>query len=133
MFQTKRVIEFSMCDNAGVLFFSRIFELFHSAYEEFIQRSSLENNYFNLDDLAIPLVKIEADFKAPIMLHEVMDIVIEVTEIKNSAFELTTHFLDKIEKTRAIVKSVHIFVDKQSFSKKEIPTEFRLLLEANQD
>jgi len=122
-----------MCDNAGILFFSRIFELFHSAYEEFIQRSKLENDYFNLDDLAIPLVKIEADFKAPIMLHEIMDIAIEVTEIKNSAFELTTHFWDKIEKTRAIVKSVHIFVDKQSFSKKEIPTEFRLLLEANQD
>jgi len=132
MFQTKRVIEFSMCDNAGFLFFSRVFELFHSAYEEFIITSDLENDYFNSKEFAIPLIKIEADFKAPIKLHDVINIVIIVTEVKNSTFELTTHLIDESDTTRAIVKSVHVFVDKKTFSKREIPTDFRELLNANQ-
>ena len=133
MFQTKRVIEFSMCDNAGVLFFSRVFELFHSAYEEFIITSDLENDYFNSKEFAIPLINIEADFKLPIKLHDIVNIIIEVTGIKKSSFELTTHLIDDDEITKAIVKSVHIFVDKKKFSKREIPTDFRELLTANQD
>ena len=133
MFQTKRVIEFSMCDSARVLFFSRVFELFHSAYEEFIVTSDLENDYFNSEKYAIPILKIEADFKLPIKLHESVTIIINVTQIKNSTFELTTHLIDENDITKAIVKSVHIFVDKSNFSKKEIPTDFRELLIANQD
>ena len=133
MFQTKRVIEFSMCDNAGVLFFSRVFELFHSAYEEFIQISTLENDYFNSKEFAVPLINIEANFKLPIKLHETVNIFIEVTGIKNSSFELTTHLSDDSEITKAIVKSVHIFVDKNDFSKREMPSEFQQLLSANQD
>ena len=133
MFQTKRVIEFSMCDNAGVLFFSRVFELFHSAYEEFIIISDLENDYFNSKEFAVPLINIEADFKLPIKLHDIVNIVIEVTGIKNSSFELTTHLIDESDTARAIVKSVHIFVDKKTFSKREIPTDFRELLSSNQD
>lgn len=133
MFQTKRVIEFSMCDNAGVLFFSRVFELFHSAYEEFIYTSVLENDYFNSNEFAIPLIKIEADFKLPIKLHETVNISIYVTQIKNSTFELTTHLSDENDIAKAIITSVHIFVNKKDFLKREIPTEFQQLLSANQD
>lgn len=133
MFQTKREIEFSMCDSAKVLFFSRVFELFHSAYEEFIITSNLENDYFNSEKYAIPILKIEADFKLPIKLHESIIIIIDVTQIKNSTFELTTHLIDGNDITRAIVKSVHIFVEKGDFSKIDIPTDFRELLITNQD
>ena len=132
MFQTKRVIEFSMCDNAGVLFFSRVFELFHSAYEEFIITSNLENDYFNNRKYAVPILNIEADFKTPIKLHDIVNIFIKASELKNSTFELTTHLIDESDTTRAIVKSVHVFVDKKTFSKREIPIDFRELLNANQ-
>lgn len=133
MFQTKREIEFSMCDSAKVLFFSRVFELFHSAYEEFIITSNLENDYFNSEKYAIPILKIEADFKLPIKLHESIIIIIDITQIKNSTFELTTHLIDGNDITRAIVKSVHIFVEKGDFSKIDIPTDLRELLITNQD
>lgn len=133
MFKTKRTIEFSMCDTAGILFFARIFELFHSAYEEFILSSKFDEDYFEHDELAIPLIRIDADFKAPIKLHETIKIFIGVTEVKNSTFELTTYFIDLKEKTRAIVKSVHIFVEKKNFSKIKIPSDFEKLLLSNQD
>lgn len=133
MFQTKRTIEFSMCDRAGILFFSRIFELFHSAYEEFIQTGDLEIDYFKFEKYAVPVLKIEADFKAPIKLHEILTIIIKVTKIKDSTFELTTNFIDENDTIRATVKSVHIFVNITDFSKTKIPNDIRQTLIANQD
>jgi YbgC/YbaW family acyl-CoA thioester hydrolase len=131
MFQTKRTIEFSMCDAAGILFFSRVFELFHSAYEEFIQTGDLEIDYFKFEKYAVPVLKIEADFKAPIRLHETLNIVIRVTQIKDSTFELTTDLVDEKGTTRATVKSVHIFVNINDFSKTNIPDDIRQILVAN--
>ena len=133
MFQTKRVIEFSMCDAAGILFFSRVFELFHSAYEEFVLSGDLEIDYFKFEKYAVPILKIEADFKAPIKLHEVINIVIKATEVKNSTFELTTHLVDENDTIRAVVKSIHIFVNIKDFSKTDIPDDIRQILIANQD
>ncbi|VAX28808.1 hypothetical protein MNBD_IGNAVI01-2934 [hydrothermal vent metagenome] len=133
MFQTKRTIEFSMCDTAGILFFSRVFELFHSAYEEFIQSGDLEIDYFKFEKYAVPVLKIEADFKAPIKLHETLNIVIKVTQIKNSTFELTTNLIDENETIRATVKSVHIFVHIHDFSKANIPNDILQILITHQD
>lgn len=133
MFQTKRTIEFSMCDTAGILFFSRVFELFHSAYEEFIQTGDLEIDYFKFEKYAVPILKIEADFKAPIRLHETLNIVITVTQVKDSTFELTTNFIDENGTIRAIVKSVHIFVNINDFSKTNIPDDIRQILISNRD
>jgi len=133
MFQTKRTIEFSMCDTAGILFFSRVFELFHSAYEEFIQTGDLEIDYFKFEKYAVPILKIEADFKAPIRLHETLNIVITVTQAKDSTFELTTNFIDENGTIRAIVKSVHIFVNINDFSKTNIPDDIRQILISNRD
>ncbi|NOX66356.1 MAG: acyl-CoA thioesterase [Chlorobi bacterium] len=133
MFQTKRTIEFSMCDTAGILFFSRVFELFHSAYEEFIQTGDLEIDYFKFEKYAVPILKIEADFKAPIKLHETLNIAISVTQIKDSTFELTTNLIDENDMIRAVVKSVHIFVNINDFSKTDIPNDILQILLANQD
>jgi len=94
MFETERIVEFSMCDSAGILFFAKIFELTHSAYEEFILRSDLEEDYFISKNFAIPLVNATADYLAPIGLHEVIAISISVTEMGNSSFQLTTIFED---------------------------------------
>ncbi len=80
----------------------------------------------------MPVLKIEADFKAPIKLHEVINIIIKVTEVKNSTFELTTHLVDDNNAIRAIVKSVHIFVEIKDFSKIDIPDDIRQILITNQ-
>ena len=131
MFQTKRIIEFGMCDRAGILFFPKIFELFHSAYEEFILSNNLSVDYFNSDHYAIPIIKTVSDFKAPIKLHEEINIAIQVEQVRNSSFELTTFFFDDNNNEKALVSSIHMFVEKRSFNKIKIPSEFIEMLEAN--
>ncbi len=132
MFETERIVEFGMCDSGGVLFFARIFELTHSAYEEFILRSDLVNNYFENEEIAIPLIRATSDFHKPIKLHEVLKINIVVSKIGNSSFQLTTTFLDELVNAKAIVTTTHVFVDKKEFRKVNIPDEFLSLLKKNE-
>ncbi len=131
MFETERIVEFSMCDSAGILFFAKIFELAHSAYEEFILRSDLEDEYFASKEVAIPIVSATADYLAPIGLHEIIEISISVTEIGNSSFQLTTFFENRNNDRKAIVKTTHVFISKISSKKTEIHEEFLALLNAN--
>ncbi len=131
MFETERIIEFGMCDSAGVLFFARIFELTHSVYEEFVLRSNLENNYFENENIVIPLISASSNYHKPITLHEVLKINLVVSKIGNSSFQLTTTFFDELNNAKATVATTHVFVDKGKFKKIDIPDEFLSLLKEN--
>ncbi len=128
MFETERIVEFSMCDSAGILFFSKIFDLTHSAYEELVLRSDLKEDYFVSVQYAIPLVSASANYLAPIALHEVIGVSILVSEIGTSSFQLTTSFTDDVGNEKAIVKTTHVFISKTNSKKTEIPGEFITLL-----
>ncbi|MBU0473651.1 MAG: acyl-CoA thioesterase [Bacteroidetes bacterium] len=133
MFRTERIVEFGMCDIGGILFFAKIFDLTHSAYEEFVLSSNLEENYFENKHFAIPLVTVTADFLKPITLHEVLEIGITASKIGNTSFQLTTTFYDEAGEPKAIVKTNHVFVDKIDFKKIDIPNEFKNLLNLNKE
>lgn len=128
MFETERIVEFGMCDGAGILFFARIFDLAHSGYEEFVLRGELDNNYFENDLYAIPLVSATADYHAPIGLHDVLKMSISVPKVGKSSFHLTINFIDELNNAKATVKTIHVFVDKNNFTKADIPDEFLQLL-----
>ncbi|MDA3861850.1 MAG: thioesterase family protein [Melioribacteraceae bacterium] len=133
MFEAERIVEFGMCDSAGVLFFAKIFDLSHSVYEEFILRSNVKDSYFENDSFAIPLVNTTADFHEPIRLHEVLIANLIVSKIGNSSFQLTISFVDEDGIKRATTKTTHVFVSKKDFKKIEIPEEFLNLLKENQN
>jgi len=133
MFSTKRIVEFGMCDIGGILFFAKIFDLTHSAYEELVLNSNLKQNYFANKQFAIPLISTSAEFYKPIKLHQALEINITVSRIGNSSFELTTLFFDENGEAKATVKTNHVFVDKIEFKKVDIPNEFKALLNTNKE
>lgn len=133
MFSTKRVVEFAMCDIGGILFFAKIFDLAHSAYEELVLSSNFSQNYFANNHFAIPLISTSADFYKPITLHEELGINIYVSRVGNSSFQLTTTFIGEKGETKAMVKTNHVFVDKINFKKTNIPIEFVEMLNANKE
>jgi len=120
-----------MCDIGGILFFAKIFDLTHSAYEEFVLSSNLKQNYFANKLFAMPLINTSAEFYKPIKLHQELEIKITVSRIGNSSFELTTKFFDETGDTKATVITNHVFVDKVDFKKVDIPNEFKALLNLN--
>lgn len=133
MFKTERIVEFGMCDSAGILFFANIFNLTHSAYEEFILRSDLKDNYFESEYFAIPLINTSAEFHKPIRLHEILEVKLRVTNIGDSSFQLLITFTNQKGELKATTKTSHVFVSKKEFSKINIPDEFISLLEENKN
>jgi acyl-CoA thioesterase FadM len=128
MFITKRVVEFGMCDAAGILFYPKAFELAHSAYEELILSQNSSVNFFKHNLFAIPIINTTAMFYKPITLHETITLEISLTNKGVSSFELKTEFKSN-KKVKAVVTTKHVFVNKKDFSSVEIPKDFLALLE----
>jgi len=127
MFETERIIEWRMCDSAKILFFAEIFNLAHSVYEEFLLRNS-EQDYFEDEKFAIPLINANADFQNPIHLHEILKIKLSVIKIGETSFSLKYLFSNLDDEPKAEVTTSHVFIDKATFEKSNIPEDFLELL-----
>lgn len=124
MYQFKRKINFYDADPGGILFFAKAFEIAHTAYEAMIEDAILSKNYFIDADYAIPILRAEADYIKPIKIGELLTIEVIVTQLRSSSFELSYLLKSEDGEDKAKLKTVHLFVDKKSFQKVEIPKEF---------
>src|SRR4030067_1880438 len=120
-FHVKRKIHFYDCDAAGVLFFARIYELCHSAYEELIEDFNLKEDYWNNEDYIVPIIKSEASYHKPLKYGELVTIEIKVSQLKSSSFEL--NYICRNEKNEVTnkIRTVHVFVGKKDWKKRELP------------
>lgn len=135
MFKTITRIKFSDCDPAGILFFGRVYELCHAAYEEMIKSFHLEEDYWSNDNFIVPIIKSEAHYHQPMKYGEEISIEISVKTLKSSSFELEYLLKNRDEVECVLVNTVHVFVDKRTWKKKamkkEIANGFERFLGAN--
>ena len=83
-------IRFSHCDPAGIVYFPRLFDLLHEAYEDWF-RLELGAPFAELlmkRQLATPTVSTKADFLSPARLGDVLRIELVVTRLGQSAMDL---------------------------------------------
>lgn len=124
MFTSDRKINFYDCDPAGIIFYSRIFEFCHSAYEELIASFELEENYWQNEDYVVPIIHTEAEYIKPFKYGDDAKIEITVTQLRESSFELSYSLLRNSE-IFVSAKTVHVFVDKRSWEKKNVPENIK--------
>lgn len=124
MFTSDRKINFYDCDPAGIIFYSRIFEFCHSAYEELIASFELEENYWQNEDYVVPIIHTEAEYIKPFKYGDDAKIEITVTQLRDSSFELSYSLLRNSE-IFVSAKTVHVFVDKRSWEKKNVPENIK--------
>jgi len=120
-FQVKRKINFYDCDAAGVLFFARIYELCHSAYEELIESFNLEEDYWNNEDYIVPIIKSEASYHKPLKYGETIAVEIKVAQLKSSSFELNYECRNEKGEITNMIRTVHVCVGKKDWRKRELP------------
>jgi len=125
MFQADHIIKFGQCDPGGIMYFTALFDLAHWVYEDMLIESLPESNYFSHNQIVIPLVHAEADYLAPINLHQHVTLKLSVDEIKTTSFQLITEFYDQSDNLCAKVNTVHVCVNKDSYDKTEIPDDLR--------
>lgn len=125
MFQYKRRINFFDCDPAGILFFGRIFQLCHEAYEAMIESFNLKDNYWMNENFVVPIIHSEAKYRKPLHAGETVEIEITVTNLKDSSFELTYVCKNNKDEVTNNVRTVHVFVNKETWKKTKIIGEVK--------
>jgi 1,4-dihydroxy-2-naphthoyl-CoA hydrolase len=129
MFIHKIKINFFDCDPAGILFYARVFQICHSAYEAMIQSFALKEDYWNNSDYVVPISSSEAKYHKPIKYDDTITTELTVEQIKSSSFELGYICKNESGEVCVKVKTIHVFVDKQTWKKREINKEVKAGLE----
>lgn len=132
MFRHPIAIRFHDADPAGILFFGRVYELAHEAYEAFFQELGFEwKSYFANGEWAVPIRHSECEYFAPMQAGSKLEIVVGVEKIGETSMTLTYRF-EHEGKAHAQVKLVHAFMSLKTKSKTEMPSVVRERLETYQ-
>jgi YbgC/YbaW family acyl-CoA thioester hydrolase len=132
MFKVKRRINFYDCDPAGILFYAKLFEINHSVYEELINSLNIKENYWQSDNFVVPIIKTDGEYLKPLTAEDQVSINISVTLLKDNSFELTYEWFNIEGELVAKARTVHVFLDKNSWKKIHIPEELKISLQSHQ-
>ena len=131
-FEASFPVRFQDVDAGGVLFFGRIYDYCHQAYEEFIGAQGVDRaHYFGRAEYLVPIVHSEADYRVPFRHGERMLIRLDVTRVGRASFTLRYHALGPTGDTRVEVTTVHAFVNKAAMKPIAIPDDLRAVLRAH--
>ncbi|HYJ33637.1 MAG TPA: thioesterase family protein [Candidatus Binatia bacterium] len=125
------LVRFQDVDAAGVLFFGRIYDYCHQAYEELWAAAGVDRAWiFSGADFLIPIAHSEADYKAPLRHGERVDVLVDVTHVGRASFHLAFRVTgpNGDGDLRATAKTVHAFVARETMRPIPIPEELRVFL-----
>lgn len=117
MYKYQRTINFYDCDPAGILFYARIYELTHAAYEGMIESFNLGEDYWANDEYIVPILRSEAKYHKPITYGQVITVEVGVSQIKTSSFELQYKCRNENDDVCVEVKTVHVLINKTTWKK----------------
>ena len=122
-------VRFQDADPAGVLFFGRIYDYCHQAYEEFWGSEGVDKaHFFSGADFLVPIVHSKADYRAPIRHGERIRVRIDVARVGSASFTLAYDVTTPDGETRVAVSTVHAFVDRATMKPVPIPESLRGIL-----
>ncbi len=124
-------VRFHEVDSAGIVFFARIFQYHHDAYEAWVRAigwpldpTIWERGY------GLPLVHAEADFSAPIRLGQEVRIRLRPTAVGTKSMTVRSELHGPDDARLAVVTTVHCCVDPKSKQPIPLPEGLRKAIEA---
>ncbi len=128
-YQRDLKILFRDADPAGIMYFAHLFSFAHDTFEAFIVEAGVPwNDWFRTNKHFVPIRHAEADYLSPFFPGETYQVNTQVESLSESTFCMRYTFSQK-DKTHAVVKMAHTFVDPKSKQKAKIPVELRQRLE----
>ncbi|MDR2539726.1 MAG: thioesterase family protein [Chlamydiales bacterium] len=127
MFEYRTQIRMKNTDATGRLFFSEQFNLALEAFEEFLFSRFKENL---LDQVEMPVVHAEADYKKPLQLRDPLNIQLGVKHLGNTSFSvsyLLSNLRTQEEAGRVVI--VHVCIDSITKKSRSLPLKLREYLE----
>jgi len=123
-------VRFQDVDAGGVLFFGRIYDYCHQAYEEFWGSEGVDQaHFFAGADYLVPIAHSEADYRRPIRHGERIQVRIDVTRVGRASFTLRYHVTGPDGDLRVEASTVHAFVERATMKPIPIPDSLRAILQ----
>ena len=119
-FEHTLTVRFHEVDRAGIVFFGRIFEYCHVAFEELLSAMGMAS-VFHEENWGMPLVHAEADFKRPMFMGDKITVSLRVEKIGDGSITFGFEVLGAEDRrVRAVAQQVHAFVELEKMR----PTSF---------
>ncbi|HZE18570.1 MAG TPA: thioesterase family protein [Candidatus Angelobacter sp.] len=121
-------VRFQDVDAGQVLFFGRIYDYCHQAYEEMMESEGIDRaRYFAGAEYLVPIAHSEADYRKPIRHGERIQVRIDVTRVGKASFTLRHHVTGMEGDLRVEATTVHAFVERSSMRPIPIPENLRAI------
>ena len=130
-FVYERVVRFAEVDAAQVMYFSRVYEIAHEAYEELMTAAGYPPGLvFSTGEWGMPLVHTEADYRQPWRLSGRIRVCAAIKSASDRSVEFEYRFVaeDGTERTRVGMR--HAFVSLETFRSCAAPEGLIASLEA---
>ena len=125
-FRANFPVRFQDVDAGGVLFFGRIFDYLHLAYEELVASSGVDRaRYFAGAEYFVPIAHAEADYRSPIRHGERIDLSIDVARVGRASFTLRYRVSGPAGDLRVEATTIHAFVNRSTMKPIPIPDPLR--------
>lgn len=131
MFIYRTQIRLKDTDATGVLYFSEQYKFALEAFEEFLKDRGFSWRALMGSAFLFPVVHCEAEYKAPLMVGDQLEVSFSVAKIGTSSITLQCTFRDP-ERNIDVgsTKIVHVAVDRESRQTVPIPDFLRPILES---
>ena len=124
-FVYETTVRFGQVDPAKVVYFARVYEMAHEAFEELMGAAGFPvGPLFEKSEWGMPLVHTEATYRRPWRLGENIRIEGTISEITERSVEFEYAFKDEAEHVRTRVKMRHAFVSLDTFQARSAPKDF---------
>ena len=120
-------------DAAGVVYFSRVFDLAHRCYEEMMEARGLPlQQVLATGRYALPIVAARAELRSPMRLGDQLEVQLDVTEIGERSYRLTyaLRSMQTPDRLAAEVATTHVAVDLATGKAMPLPAEVAAALRA---
>lgn len=121
----QHTVRFGEVDGANILFFSRIFEICHAAFEEAMAAAGFDlAGIFATADWKMPIVHAEADYVRPMRLGDRLHIAIAPPTMGASSITWDFEIRAEDGALHATARHVHVTID-TAFQSRPVPEAFR--------
>jgi 4-hydroxybenzoyl-CoA thioesterase len=131
-YRTPYHVRFGDIDGAGIVYYPRLFDYFHQAFEDF-WREALSRDYpvvLMEERVGYPAVHIETDFVSPVKYGDRFEIAISVKRIGEKSVTWIYEGYRQSESSAFLRAEVTTAcVDMDRFESREVPESHRALLE----
>jgi 4-hydroxybenzoyl-CoA thioesterase len=126
-FRRERLIRFSDCDPAGIVFYPQYFVMFNGLVEDWVNEE-LGIGYRELivdQRIGLPTVRLEADFRAVSRMGDRVILGLAVERMGKRSLTLDLHCFDAAGETRMRMRQVLVTTSLDSHRAVEIPPALR--------